>query len=432
MNSRSALRILAWVPALALTALAQPQSERSAAFDVLSRDSSEWYVPKSTISFGLRVLSSGAQVQFGNLGNIPLSLAIAPAADGEVDRVYHNGRAMQDSPRANEVDADGNQTSTPGGRYLIQVYNNDGTQIDNGDGTFTDAGDGTFTTVGDELSYTPGLTRSWGYQSDSQLSTPGFVALSGYSATSGGGVASHDQGPTGGIDVQLARALNKPGGRLQWSLVAGVALSDINAKANGTVASTLQARTDFYPLNGQVAPPAPYSAPSFGQTLDADGNVAGSDGIETTTPLVAVPAFSANTSLAGGAAVQGNWQIKGAYFLFKLGPAVRTQLWSRLGLSASAGVAGAYSGSRYSVVESMTLPDVADPISVTEESIESKFLSGFYADVSLDWMINERTGFFGGVTMQQLGDYDQSAGGRTARIDLGNTVGLRGGINIRF
>jgi hypothetical protein len=111
---------------------------------------------------------------------------------------------------------------------------------------------------------------------------------------------------------------------------------------------------------------------------------------------------------------------------------VRTQLTTRLGLSASAGVAGAYTGSRYSVVESLTVPDIPDPISTTEESVTNKFLSGFYADVNVDWRLNERTGLFGGVSMQQLGDYDQSVGGRTAKIDLGNAVGLRGGINIRF
>ncbi len=415
MNLRSALRVLPFVPALTLPALAQ-STERSAAFDILSRDSSEWHVPKSTMSFGFRVLSSGAQVQFGNLGSISQDLGIAPAADGEVDRFYHNGSVLRDGPRSNEVDADGNQTSTPGGRYLTTVTDENGVT----------------TVIGDFLSYTPGQTRIWNYRSDSQLSNPGFVGLSAYSATSDGGTASHDQGPTGGIDVQLARALTKPGGRLQWSLVAGVALSDINAKANGTVASTLHTRTDFYSLNGLSAPDAPYSAPSFADIVDSSGNVLSPGGLETTTPLASLPAVTTESSLAGAASVQGIWQIKGAYFMIKLGPSVRTQLSSRLGLSASAGVAGAYSGSRYSVVESMTRPDVPDPISVTEESTETKFVSGFYADVSLDWLVNARTGFFGGVTMQQFGDYDQSVGGRTAKIDLGSTVGLRGGINIRF
>ncbi len=416
MIYRPAFRLLPWLPALAVTALAQPRDERSAAFDLLSRDSSEWYVPKTTVSFGLRVLSSGAEVRFGNLGSIPLNLTVAPISEGEVDRLYHNGAVFRDLPRANEVDADGNQTSTPGGRYVGSVPDQDGNPV----------------VVGDFLSYTPGRTRGWNYRSSAQLSTPGFVGQSVYSATSDGGTASKDQGPTGGIDVQLARALNKPGGRLRWSLVAGLALSDINAKTNGTVSSTLRTRTDFYSLNGQTAPDAPYTAPSFVDILDASGNVLSSLGRETTVPLAAIPSLTTNSAVAGAAAVQGNWQIRGAYFLLKLGPSVRTRLSDRLGLSASAGVAGAYSGSRYSVVESLTLPDVLDPISVTEESVENKFLGGFYADVTLDWLMNERTGLFGGVTMQQLGDYDQAVGGRTANIDLGNRVGVRGGINIRF
>lgn len=408
------------------------QEEDVSRFDFLNRENSEWVVPKNTVTFGFRILMNGPSVKFGNLGTVPSSREIAPLSDGAVTRTYDNGSVGVDAPRADEVDADGNQTSTPGSRYQTTVYNNDGTKVDNGDGTTTDAGDGTYTTVADSLAYTPGLTRSWSYQSASQVNGSGMIGMSTYSATSEGGVAAHDQKTSAGVELQLARMLGKISKRVEWSLVAGVALSDINNKAGGTVTSTLHTHTDFYSLNGQPAPEAPYAGPSYTDLLDADGNVVTTGGYETTTPLNALPSSSSDTTAVGGASVQGNWQIKGAYFLLRLGPSIRTQITDHLGLSASVGVAGAYTGSTYSVVETIDLPDVTSPVTTVEQSSDTRLLPGYYADLNMDWMLTDRTGFFGGVTMQRFGDYDQAVGGRTARIDIGSSFGLRGGMSIRF
>lgn len=409
------LRLATLLSASAAGALAQPDDERSRAFDILSRDSSEWYVPKSQISFGLRVLSSGASVRFGNLGTVPSIRELPGGTAGNVDRIYDNGAIGADGLRPNEVDASGRQTSTPGGRYQT-----------------TATIDGVTRVTGDFLSFTPGQSRSWTYRNANQATVPGHVSFSAYSATSDGATASDEQGPTGGVDVQLARMLGRGAGRFQFSLVAGVSLSDISAKAGGLVTSTLHTRTDTFAMgDGGLAPPAPYTAPSFTDFIDASGQTV-SGGFESTRPISQTASASTVTSLAGGASVQGNWQIKGAYFLLRLGPSIRTQLTNRIGLNASAGVAGAYTGSRYISVETIQLPDVVDPVTVTDENTATRFLGGFYADVNLDWMLNERTGLFGGVSMQQLGDYSQSVRGRTAKIEMGSAVGFRGGVNIRF
>lgn len=415
MTIRPCFRFLPALLAAALPALAQPSEERSRAFDILSQDTSEWYVPKNTISVGLRVISSGPSVSFGNLGTVPSIRDLAPFSTPNVDRLYDDGAIGRDALRVNEVDANGNQTSTPGGRYQT-----------------TTTVDGVTRVTGDFVSFTPGQSRNWTYRDADQAVGPGQVAFHTYSASSEGGVASDEQGLTGGVDVQLARALGKGRGRFQFSLVAGVSLTDINAKTGGTVTSTLHTRTDTFGLAGGAGvPPAPYSGPSFTDLVDSSGNTI-TAGFESTPPISQTPISSTETAVAGGATVQGNWQIKGAYFLIRLGPSVRTQITSRLGLSASAGIAGAYTGSRYIVTETILLEEIPDPVTITEEDSETKFLSGFYADLSLDWILNERTGLFGGVAMQQLDDYDQSVRGRTAKIDMGSALGFRGGINIRF
>ncbi len=78
------------------------------------------------------------------------------------------------------------------------------------------------------------------------------------------------------------------------------------------------------------------------------------------------------------------------------------------------------------------MPDAASPITEDVSSSDAKLLGGFYADVNVDWVATERTGLFAGVTMQQLGSYEQEVGGRTAKIDFGSAAGIRGGLSYKF
>ena len=59
-------------------------------------------------------------------------------------------------------------------------------------------------------------------------------------------------------------------------------------------------------------------------------------------------------------------------------------------------------------------------------------MSGYYANLDATWAVNGRTGFFAGLSYEKSGDYTQTVGGRTAKIDLGTTAGVRGGLNIKF
>ncbi|MBL9215254.1 MAG: hypothetical protein JNG83_07250 [Opitutaceae bacterium] len=423
---------LAAVIALPATGLAQTSANEDERLEALARDV-EAYVPKSSLAVGFRVLSSGAKVSYGNLGSVPFANTAAPLSEGSVSRNYDNGAVLKDSLRDNEKDTNGNQTSTPGGRYTttststVDVKDADGNVIGTQDVT---------TINGDYLSYTPGLTRQWGYGSEAQLQqAAGYVAMSNYRAISEGGMANKKQGPNGGVEFELTRIIGRISGRIQWGLAAGVALNDINNKVGGSVLSTLVTQTDYYYLNGQTAPTAPYTGPSYVDLLDASGNVITTQGLETTTPISELPTagMSTETITPGGVTVRGNWQVKGAYFMMRVGPALRAQLTERLGLNASLGVAGAYSGTKYTAVETFDVPNVTDAVvTTTEESSASKFLSGYYADVNVEWSANERTGLFGGVSAQQFGDYQQTVAGRTALIDLGSAVGIRGGITIKF
>lgn len=428
------------LPLVALTLIATPvlltaqtSSSEEERLEKLMADSAQWYVPKTTVSIGFRMLNSGGKVVFGNLGSVAFDSEVAPISDGSVDRVYDNGAVRADVPRIDEKDADGNVITTPGGRYpILSTVTVD---VTDADGNVTGTEDILLQT-GDFLAYTPGLTRNWAYGASSQLTGDGRIAMSTYGATSEGASALKESGASAGVEFQYVRHFSKPASRLQWGVLAGVTLNGINSKTAGTVTSTLNTRTDYYSLGGATAPEAPYFAPSFVDYVSSAGEVLRTDGLETTVPIVAAPIAHEETSTPAGIEVDGNWQVKGAYFMVRLGPTIRTQLTTRLGMSASLGVAGAYTGTTYSLTETFQVPDLEGVVIGaalgTEQTSQTKFLSGYYADLNLEWVATERTGLFGGFTAQKFDGYDQSVGSRTARIDLGSSVGVRGGVSIRF
>lgn len=439
MNLRS-VSTVAVLAALIVPAFAQSASSTSdeEANLALTLPTDEWYVPKNTITFGVRVLGNGIKANFGNLGSMPtrtIEQKVTVAKPGTttnetieiITRSYDNGSMRQDYQRPDELlptsvsPTDGAALSYgvyPGnGRYQTWISSNSG-------GTITN------TQVSDQLSYQQGVTRYWNYASASQIQND-RVAMSTYSARSEGATAAKEEGLNSGLELTVSRDLSAAGKRFQWSLTAGIALNNMNAKTGGTIASTLAIHTDYYQLNGPAPTGTTLGGPSYVDLTRPDGTTS-TDGQETTTTIGDTPVSSSDSLIAGGASIQGNWKVKGAYMLVRVGPTLRTKISERFGLSASLGVAGAYAGSRYSVVETLDIPDVLEPITESIDNVKNKFLGGFYADVNVDWVANERTGLFAGVNMQNLGGYDQEVGGRTAKIDFGSAIGVRGGLSFKF
>jgi len=408
--------------AVPVAGFAQDESSREEERLAALARSADWYAPTTDFSVGFRFLNSGAKVHFGNLGAVPYVNVAPPLSAGLVTRTYDNGTVIVDSLRSTEQDANGNQTSTPGGRYQI--------------GT-TDA-NGVFTVSNDLLSFTPGLTRIWSYMTPEQaLGRPGYIAMSSYSTTSDGASADKKQGPSVGVELQLAHVLYRVNKRISLGLSTGLAINGINNKTSGDVTATLNTSTDYYSLHGLAAPPTSltgtiYSSPTYVDLTASNGTVF-AGGYETTVPISALPDASSLTAITGGTTVHGLWEIKGAYMMVRFGPSLRMQLTDRLSLTATLGLAGAYAGTTYSANESFLLPVVGTAITEpTVTSTANKLLSGYYADLNLEFSANERTGIYGGVTLQKLSAYDQTLEGRTAHIDIGSTSGVRGGINIRF
>ncbi|MBL9191072.1 MAG: hypothetical protein JNJ82_01860 [Opitutaceae bacterium] len=413
------LRLLAWSAPLGLVATlhAQPNSEIPIEFR---------QIRNNAFSVGVRYIG-GADIKFGNLGTVPSQLSI-PALTGSAQPIsYTDGAISLDALRDNEKDADGNQTSTPGGRYTTS-----GVRVDaNGNPILDDAGNPVTQITGDYVSYTAGFTRTWAYVNASQVtSNPGFVAMHDYSAESSGATATASSDSGAGFEFTATRKFGSFGGKIELGVLFGFGITDINGKVSGDIKSNLKTLTDLYSLGGRAAPAAPFTGPTTEAYIGADGT-AYSGALETTVPLAAFATSRTNTTTPNGANISGTWQIKGAYYLFRVGPMVRIPIGQRFAMTFSGGYAGAYLGTKYRVDETLNVEGTS-PNQFQDEDTYSKFMSGVYAEANFEWLLTDRTGFFAGATVETLGKYEQKLGSRTAAVDIGGNVGFRFGITTRF
>lgn len=392
---------------LALAPWATIRAQSDVPIQFLTRDTG-W-----TISVGMRTSSKLADVKFGNLGTVPATRTVDITA---AERVYDNGHIYKDVVRSTEKDADGNVTTTPFGRYQLYLTNVEGNQY----------------VAGDFVAYTPGYTREWSYSTPDQVTSDGRIGMSIFSAKTEGAGAAVDSDSGGGVEVALGRRLGRIGSKIEWGITGSMGLTDFNRKASGQIRSTLTVQTDYYRVYGGVAPDAPYSSPSYRDLLDSDGLLVTRNGYETSALLDETSTGRETVSTAGAAVIDGNWKLKGSYFIMRAGPNLRAYLTERLALSVSAGFAGAYVGSTYTVNEALQIPGSSRSISVEEEADESEFLTGYYAEALAEYWFTRRTGIYAGVTYERFGEFEQILGSRTAEIDIGSSAGFRVGITTRF
>lgn len=374
------------------------------------------YEPKSILSYGFRYLS-GAKLKFFGSGRLATSEDPGAVTGTNVARSYHDGTVGVDARFAPRVDSSGNPVLDP------------------------DSGSQIFDPIAPD-----GRTNTWSFQNASQISEDGFISFNTYTADiNDTGTRTKDANSNFGMEIAASRDMGKLfGSRFTWQLIAGLSINDLSGSTTDNVQAKLTALTDLYSLNGQVAPVAPYSAPSSASenVLDSAGNaVLNDDGTaqtvttDTTVLLTNQPAARTSTETINSTSVNSRWKLSGAYYTFRAGPTVFLPITSRFRASFSVGAALIYAGSNYSVTQTFT-PDTGAEITDTSISQTSHVLPGYYVDASLQFDLTERTGIYAGAIMQGAGSYTQDvnsdAAHYTTKIDLGKQQGFRGGLTIRF
>jgi hypothetical protein len=155
--------------------------------------------------------------------------------------------------------------------------------------------------------------------------------------------------------------------------------------------------------------------------------------------ITSSPLSRTTTVTTDATSVTNLWKLKGAYYTFRAGPTVFLPITSHLRASVSVGAALVYSGTTYTVTQTLQTP-LGDPIPAdipaTTTNASVHFLPGYYADANLEYSLSETAGFYAGAVYQSTGDFTQEAKTDTAdffaKVDLRGLSGLRAGMNIKF
>lgn len=400
-------RLLAALPALCAAVALHAQQEPDPIPDFSNLDE-YFYVPKMTLSLGFRGLNGG-RTTFTGRGTIAAPESPGNATDANISRTYHDGQISPD-------------TRT--------------TSIDSGDGTSS-------------TSYisTDGRTNTWSFADDSQAtSNPGYIALHTYAANITDTLPRSTGGRSSvGVELAISRDLGRLiFNRVTWNLVGGVTVNDINSSFGGKVQADVVTTTDLYSLFGQIAPTAPYNAPSAttSTVTDASGNpILNDDGSsqtvsnDTTKLLGNTPVSRSVSDATDLTSVANRWRLRGAYFTFRGGPSLTFAFSRRFHATVGAGLALIYAGTDYTVSETFTPPSG----SAIEEDLSnnaSKLLAGWYGEATLSFDLTARTGLYAGAVAQDAGSYTQQIKTETAvyatRLDFTRQSGFRAGMTVKF
>ncbi len=375
------------------------------------------YEPKSILTIGIRHLGP-ARTSFSGGGTIFSTLdEPGPARGANLLRHYHDGTIQPDARFAARVDNTGNPVIDPtSGNQLFDAIAPDG------------------------------RTNTWAYSDRRQISDDGYLVYHGYSArVTDDRVRGMDTLASNGIDISTSHDMGKLfGTKMSWALLAAVSVSDLSAQTSANVRAAVSTDSDYYSLYGQNPPDSPYASPSTKNVtlLDSAGSpLLTDDGVPQTVVadnsvlLANESAARITTVVTDETSVRNSWKLKGAFYTFRFGPTLVIPVFSRVQITLSAGPALIYSGSSYTVTQTLD-PDTGTDITDTSTDVANKVLPGYFADAAVQVNVSDRTGFYAGAVFQSAGSFVQQLNNGTAqyssKIDFANMSGLRAGMSYRF
>jgi len=258
-----------------------------------------------------------------------------------------------------------------------------------------------------------GMTWNWGYQNASQVSGNGTLLMHASStAVVASQYGSDGADPNLGFELNYERDLgHHDWGR--WGIKFAFGYTDVDIHDSRTLATSSTLITDAYPLGGITPPLAPYAG-----TFNGPGPVIG----DTPTRTISVG--------PGGPVVTGSRRLDAALYDLRLGPFIELPLWGRLTWQVGGGLALGIVDSTFTFADTTTT--TAGAVQASGSNSRSSGLVGAYAEAGLVYRVSRPISVFAGAQFQYLGDFAQSAAGRTAQLDLSQSVFFLAGVQWHF
>jgi hypothetical protein len=252
-----------------------------------------------------------------------------------------------------------------------------------------------------------GVTWNWGYQHVSQVSG-GDVLMHATGATEGGSEQATDD-PNLGFDFNYVRDIGhyKWG---QWGIKIAFGYTHVQIGDGDPMSADLETITDKYPLNGVVPPTAPYVG-----SFSGPGPVIGSEPISRSISVMPT-----------GGMITGSHNVDAELYDLRLGPSFNIPLFHRFSLQAGGGLALGMVDSDFTFIENNA------GATASGSNTRTGFLVGAYAEAGFAYRICHAASVFTGAQFQYLGNFHQTAGGRSAQLNFGQTIFYELGLQFQF
>jgi hypothetical protein len=238
----------------------------------------------------------------------------------------------------------------------------------------------------------------------------------------------NDGDPQHGFELTYSRQFCLCGSNF-WRLEAGFGYMDLNIQSSQNLRGTVLRMTDtFQTQPGQV------SAPLLPTPFSGVPGPAGPGGAPLVVPK---PVSSTSEVLPGGASVNAYDEFDAQVFSFRVGPALDFPLSRRFTFSLSAGLLLLDVNSDFKYDETVSLAPSVNTANLPAErhhgsASNNDFLVGGYLGGDIFYALTERFRLMVGAEFQATDDYTQTLNGKTAVLNLKNSVFLTLGIAYSF
>lgn len=256
-----------------------------------------------------------------------------------------------------------------------------------------------------------GQTWFWGYNDASQI-VGDSVVMSSRSSPGNREVDASDD-PQHGLEVTYNLELGRKA-KWRWGLEAAGNYAAVSVSDNQSFIGGIRTVSDAFALNGITPPLAPYAG-----TFNGPGPVIGS------TPTRTV------TTSSAGASIRGNRDLDACMVGGRLGPYLEIPLSRRTALSFSGGLAVVGTSSDFDFDETVTIPGVGTAVR-SGSSSDDAILAGGYVAGNFIFNLTEQFSLFSGIQYYNLGTHTQHARGKSAELDLRNSLGVVIGGTVSF
>lgn len=263
-----------------------------------------------------------------------------------------------------------------------------------------------------------GVTWNWGYEHSQSVQGTNLV-LNSYSTPANATSKNREDDPQHGLELTYSRELLR-GKWWHFGAEAGLGYSPISIADHHTLKNTAYRTNDSFSLNGTIPPTPPYHG-----TFGGPGDLISSDPTRTTDVL------------ARGATITGERDIDADVFVLRLGPYFEVPLYKRFSLILNGGLTLAYSHTKFSFNETVTISDPINDINLvssrrTGSGSHDDFLVGGYGGAALAYQLTRQVGLMAGAQYQAAGSTINRENSRESLLDLSQSIIVTFGVTYSF